>query len=54
MKIVLGQIFKADMMFYSNRIANSTEDCVELGGSANKWNKAAMNTAVEEMKHLLN
>ena len=38
------------MMFYTNRIANSAEDGAELGGSANDWNKAAMNTAVEGMK----
>ena len=37
-------------MFYTNRIANSAEDGAELGGSANDWNKAAMNTAVEGMK----
>ena len=51
MKIVLGQLFIADMMFYTNRIANSAEDDAELGGSAN-WNKAAMNTAIEGMKNV--
>lgn len=38
------------MMFYTNRIANSAEDGAELGGSANDWDKAKMNTAVEGMK----
>ena len=50
MKIVLDQLFIADMMFYTNRIANSAEDGAELGGSANDWDKAKMNTAVEGMK----
>ena len=51
LKIVLGQLFIADMMFYTNRIANSAEDDAELGGSAN-WDKAAMNTAIEGMKNV--
>ena len=38
------------MMFYTDRIAKSAEDGAELGGSANDWNKATMNTAVEGMK----
>ena len=52
MKIVLGQLFIADMMFYTNRLANSAEDGAKLGGSAN-WDKAAMNTAVEGMKLII-
>ena len=50
MKIVLAQLLIADMMFYADRIANSAEDGAELGGSANDWDKAKMNTAVEGMK----
>ena len=41
------------MMFYTDRIANSAADGQKLGGSANDWDKAAMNTAVAAMKLVL-
>ena len=49
----LYQLLIADMMFYTDRIANSAADGQKLGGSANDWDKAAMNTAVEAMKLVL-